>query len=190
MSTLPISKVLADTTKNAIYQMAEKHGLNKQFCLAVAKVESDCTPFMLNDYPFVRFERHVFLKYIKRNHVNLLDKAIPLNGTTYEFYQKAREVEPESAILATSFGLFQIMGFNYRCVGYDTPEEFEKAMCASVENQAEAFAMFVKVNKLKGAINVADYHGFARVYNGPNYAQYRYADRLKTAYESALQVGL
>lgn len=187
---MSMDNVLADSTKEAIYEVADREGLNRQFCLAIAKIESDCTPFMPNDYPLVRFERHVFLKYIKRNHVNLLDKAIPLTGTTFEYYQKAKELEPESAILATSFGLYQIMGFNHRYVGYDTPTEFEEAMCANVKNQVEAFAKFIKVAKLKDAINNKDFHKFAKTYNGPNYQQYRYADRLKTAYDSAVKVGL
>lgn len=180
---------LNDVNK-AIVEIADREHLDKYFCLAVAKVESNCTPFLQNGYPLMRFEKHVFLRYIKRNHVNLLDKAVNLQGTLYDTYKEALEIHEETAIMATSFGLYQIMGFNHRYVGYETPKDFEEAMVQHYRNHIEAFIHFVKAHKLNNIINSQNFTKFATIYNGPNYAQYRYDEKLQKAYESAKQVGL
>lgn len=175
---------LPDAVKTAIKKVASENDLDVRFCLAVAQVESSFYAFLPNGYPIIRFEKHVFLKQIRKIDINLLDAAMSIKGTDYNAYTEARDINEEAAILSTSFGLYQIMGFNHKLVGYDTPKEFEEAMKASIENQVDAFIKFVKANKLVKAINSTDYHAFAKAYNGPAYAQWGYHVKLQKAYES------
>ncbi|MDD2871681.1 MAG: N-acetylmuramidase domain-containing protein [Candidatus Gracilibacteria bacterium] len=104
-----------------------------------------------------------------------------MSATRFEKHVYDRELRKgrnsdEAKLLSTSFGGFQIMGFNYKVCGYDSVTSYVEAM-KNPENQFNAFANFVKANgslhnAMKG--NTPDFQTIARYYNGPNYAQNNY----------------
>lgn len=104
-------------------------------------------------------------------------------GQRWEQLAAAMALQPTAAIEATSWGLFQLMGFNAKACGFDTPEAFARAMADSEGEQLAAFARFVDGQPaMRAALVSADWAGFARAYNGPSYAQNGYDQKLKAAF--------
>jgi hypothetical protein len=97
----------------------------------------------------------------------------------------ARAIHGEAANQATSWGAFQIMGFNHKACGFASGTEMAEA-AATLEGQFRAFARFVASDKrLVAALVKADFAAFARIYNGPAYAKYGYDRKLAMAYRLA-----
>ena len=72
------------------------------------------------------------------------------------------------ALKSISMGSSQIMGFNYKIVGYDNPEDMWNAFSASGRAHVDGFFAFVAHNsKLLKAARVGDFKTFAYYYNGP-----------------------
>ena len=145
----------------------------------------------------ILFEGHIFWRELKKRglnperHIagneNILypkwEKGHYYSGMKeYERLEKAREIHKEAADASTSWGMFQVMGFNYAMCGYGSVEEMVKDMCAGEDKQLEAFARFVKFAKLQSCLEQKDWAGFARRYNGPGYAQNQYDKKLEEAY--------
>ena len=173
---------------NEIKQVVEPFNLDPYFTYAVAMVESNGKGYRNNGFPVIRFEKHVFIKYLKKNKATqqLIRKAENIRGSGWDAYQAALKIEPTFAKLATSFGMFQIMGFNHAVVGYETVDEFVAAMEESVENQIVAFCIFVMANHLQNAIKNKKFADFAIKYNGPSYFMNSYDTKLEDAYNTAL----
>lgn len=171
---------------NQVKSVTENFNIDPYFTVAVATVESNCKGYRNNGFPVIRFEKHVFLRYLKKAKVaqQIVRKAECIKGSGWDAYQAALAIDEHFAKLSTSFGMFQIMGFNHAVVGYETVEDFVKAMESSVENQIEAFCMFVINTYTKNAINKKDFSEFARKYNGPNYRMNNYDVKLENAYKA------
>ena len=87
-------------------------------------------------------------------------------------------------MLATSWGLGQIMGFNYKLAGWPTIKSFVQAMYESEKCQLLAVCRFIKSNNtMYNALRNKDWATFARLYNGPSYTVNKYDEKLKNAYE-------
>lgn len=173
---------------NEIKQVVEPFNLDPYFTYAVAMVESNGKGYRNNGFPVIRFEKYVFIKYLKKAKATqqLIRKAENLRGSGWDAYQAALKIEPTFAKLSTSFGMFQIMGFNHAVVDYKTVDEFVSAMEESVENQIVAFCIFIMANHLQNAIRNKKFADFAIKYNGPNYFMNSYDAKLEDAYNIAL----
>lgn len=75
--------------------------------------------------------------------------------------------------MSASWGMFQVMGFNFESCGYKTVFEFSAALKVNVGNQLKAFLGFCsKSPKLMTAMKAKDFTGMARNYNGEDYGIY------------------
>lgn len=175
---------------NEIKQTVEPFNIDPFFVYAVAMVESSGKGYRNNGFPVIRFEKHVFLRYLKANKAtqHLIRKAENLKGSGWDTYQDALKIDAKYAKLSTSFGMFQIMGFNHAVVGYDTVDEFVAAMEESVQNQLIAFCIFVMANHLQNAIKNKKFADFAAKYNGAKYYLNSYDVKLENAYKAALEL--
>lgn len=168
--------------------------------LAITKVEANSKGFIDTHKPTILFERHIFYRQLKKHGlpVEELAEQYPLLvnktpggylGGQRENYrlQMAKQIHEESAIESASFGLFQIMGFHWQLLGYQSAQEFEMSMSESELKQTEAFVKFISSksnSKMITALKAHDYAAFARLYNGPNYKKNRYDEKIKATYES------
>lgn len=101
----------------------------------------------------------------------------------YGRLEKAMFVNKEAAYLSASWGLAQIMGFNYKVCGCKSVEDFVSQMSESENKQLELFVNFIKGNRWDCYLRNRDWEGFASHYNGPRYAQNQYDRKLSIAYE-------
>lgn len=105
--------------------------------------------------------------------------------SNYKRLSKAYQLDKTAALESCSWGAFQIMGSNWKQMGYSSAVEFTKAMSRSEKEQIRAFVLFLK--KVKPAIVLAlkekDWAIAAKLYNGKDYKKNRYDEKLQAAYE-------
>jgi peptidoglycan hydrolase-like protein with peptidoglycan-binding domain len=176
-------------------------------CLkAVTTVEAKQSGFLSNGFPIILFERHVFYKYLVKNRGQAFaDNTSAVNpdicnsstggylGGKAEIkrLQKASAIDAVGANWSTSFGLFQIMGFNFAQAGYASVTEYAAAMAISEAKQLNAFVSYL-LNDTDGSLlknlRIRNWAGFAREYNGPAYAQQSpsYDVRMSNAYNKLI----
>lgn len=148
--------------------------------------------------PVAAYEGHIFRKYTKQEY----DKAYPLlsyaylqkagpqwrannkdQATTWKTLLAAFNLDPEAALMAVSYGMFQIMGFNFAACGFKDVFAFVAAMKLNAGAQLMAFVNFCKKNPaLIKAMKNKDYAAMARNYNGADYGNYDVL--IKKAYEN------
>ncbi len=157
---------------------------------AVALVESRGSGFLANGEPKILFERHKFSQWTDGKY----DKTHPdISNPNWGGYgpesaqhkrlQRAVALDRDAALKSTSFGLFQILGENYRECGFSTVQGFVNAMYAGEPDQLEALTNFIKSNpKMWQALKDKNWTGFARRYNGSQFAKNNYHTKLERAY--------
>ncbi len=104
-------------------------------------------------------------------------------SSNWQFLQWAYLLDPQEALRDVSWGQFQILGSNSLAAGYGTPEDFVNAMCRSLQDQLQAFAVFILANNTEDALAKKDWATFARVYNGPKYYVKHYDRLIKEQYD-------
>ena len=168
---------------------------------AIKDVESSGSGYVFSNHPKILFEGHVFWKQLKNIHIepsNHKDSDILYSTWTKDHYkgdvaeyvrlQKARQININAANASASWGLFQIMGNNYKLCGCDSISDFVKRMCMSESEQLMLFVEYIKKRKLHQYLK-PDHTGnipwaeFARRYNGAGYEKNKYHIKLKEAYE-------
>jgi hypothetical protein len=170
---------------------------------AVNEVESSGKGFLANGKPKILFEGHIFWRELNKKgfnpsqylNANTADVLYPswtkkhyLGGDgEYTRLQKAMQINPsqafqEAAYCATSWGCFQIMGFNAISIGYNSIDEFVQKMHLNEKEHLIAFGKFLKTNNLIPYLQNKDWAGFAFRYNGSGYKANKYDEKLATAY--------
>lgn len=97
------------------------------------------------------------------------------------------------ALSSISIGGPQIMGFNYRLIGYSSPQQMYDAFQAGERAHVLGFFDFCRHRKaprkgdLMRYLRAHKWIDFARFYNGPGNAE-KYADRIQNAYHHAQEI--
>lgn len=179
-----------------IIRAAQALGVEPAAIKAVNEVESRGRGFLPDGRPVILFERHVMrrrlLDYgfpadkLEAEYPHIVNKAAGgyLGGAReWDRFHEAEEIHRPSAIEASSWGLFQIMGMHWRHLQYPSAEAFFDAMHESEGAQLDAFVRFIQADsRLIEALRNKDWASFARWFNGPAYAKNQYDTKLSTAY--------
>lgn len=180
-----------------IKEAAESIGVEEATLNAVFHVETGGSGFDSEGRPKALFERHVFYRTLQ-NEPDKLQKAIdaglaypkwgekPYPKTSdgvYAEIQAASEIDLDCALRATSWGLGQIMGGNYKLVGCNSVVDMVQKAMESEKNQLYQMLGFIKANNLVDALQDKNWSEFAKRYNGPAYATNKYDVKLADAYE-------
>jgi hypothetical protein len=190
---------MPELTEQDWHNAADVLGCTVAAVKAVAEVESAGRGLLPNGWPVILFEAHVFDRLTRGRFRNALDRyGVPLSAPRwdrslygrsgmhqYERLEDAARLDERAAVFATSWGPFQIMGFNYASLGFpdfDTMHEFVKRNDEPVEH-LEYFTRFVLLNGLDDELRRLDWRGFARGYNGPQYEANQYHTKMAAAYE-------
>ena len=160
---------------------------------AVAEVESSGDGFGHDGRPRILFEAHWFSKLTGGvwDHQFPSVSSAKWNRKLYTGshsgewgrFDLAEGLNKLAAIQAASWGLFQIMGFNYRTCGFQSPEDFRWHMERDEREQLFAFVKFIIAKGLRDELETGDWAGFARQYNGPGFAENRYDQKLEAAFK-------
>lgn len=173
-----------------IYQAAAKLNCDTAAILAVSEVESNSTPFNRDGSIYIRFEANSFYRrtngihgeneYSKREWQPKLLKTNQVSQ--HILFEKASFKDNKEAILSTSFGMFQIMGFNFRLTGIERLDEFIDALQKTDINQLDMFVNFILNVGLDYKLRNRDWLGFAKEYHGRSYYFNKYDKKLEKAY--------
>lgn len=180
--------------------LANEYGLEFETVKSVVIVESRGQGFDKEGNPKVLFEGHWFHKFTKGKY----DKSNPTvsypkwTSKYYNMNQRNRLIEAakldyKAALMSASWGLGQVMGFNYKLVGYDSVISFSEAMCTSEYLQAKAMFDYIKntglleplkrINKgLTRNQRIRYWKIFAKKYNGSGYEKNDYHNKLENNY--------
>lgn len=159
---------------------------------AVAQVEAAGDGFLKDGRPKILFEAHIFSR-LTQHRFDLEHSTISSRVWNAALYRggerehdrlaKAIALDRVAALQSASWGKFQIMGFNFRRCGFASVEAFVEAMKKSEGEHLTAFCHFVQSMGLADELQRRDWPGFARAYNGPQYALNRYDAKLEQAYD-------
>ena len=157
---------------------------------AVMTVETKGCGFLPDRRPLILFERHVFRRITKgRFDGEAADLSNPAPGGygaagayQYDRLDRALKLDRTAALQSCSWGLGQVMGFNYPKVGFGEVEAMVTAMLDSEDNQLQAMVGFVKSFQLARFLANSDWTSFALHYNGPDFQKNRYDWKLSQAY--------
>jgi hypothetical protein len=164
-------------------------GVSEAQVWAVLAVETRGFGFLPDRRPQILFERHVFHRLTQGRH----DKAhADVSSATaggyvggageYARLEQAMQLDRKAALQSASWGIGQLMGFNYRVAGYTGVNSMVAAMVKSENAQLLAVARYIKGNNLSEALQRQNWASFARGYNGPEFKKNEYDARLAAAH--------
>jgi hypothetical protein len=164
---------------------------------ALAEIEALGRGFIADGRPTILFEAHVFGRLTNHRFVNIRDRNNRLlstrswDRTLYgasgawqhdERLAPAARLDWDAAHRATSWGYFQVMGFNHQIAGWPTIRGFVEAMNSGAGPHLDAVVRFIRHNDLDRHLRNRDWAGFARGFNGPGFRANRYDEKLAAAY--------
>ena len=171
-------------------------GVGEDEIHAILDVESVGTGFDSAGRPKMLFEPHVFYRLLTRKGFTSLVRpakalgiAYPKWGTkpypkdSYPHLADAIRLDRQTALESASWGLGQVMGFNFARAGYSTVESMVKDFMADEEAQLQGMIGFIKSANLDRALRSHDWARFALGYNGPGFSRNGYDKKLKAAFE-------
>lgn len=163
--------------------------------------------FLKNGKAKILFERHRMYFYLiqlkGKNFANAEMKQYPnlVNTSTggykgneaeYTRLSLAKHICPEAALMSCSWGQFQIMGENWKDLGYSSVFDFETQMQTSESLQLEAFIRFIefKTGTINGkkvalidALRAEDWSSVFTLYNGSNYKKLGYQAKFQKEWD-------
>lgn len=183
-------------TEQDYIDAAKELGVDVARIKAIANNESKSF-FDSEGKPVVRFEPHKFSQFSQRQFdqshphlsvrgskrgIALASAAGGQRGQTRNL-RAALALDPRAAMMASSWGRFQIMGFNYKAAGFNSVSEFVNEMHKGEKQQLKAFVTLIKNSpNMYRPLKNKNWAGFARAYNGPKYKQNNYDVKLEKAY--------
>lgn len=172
---------------------------------AVAAVESRGAGFLPDGQPVILFERHIFHRLTKERWTDAQsrdgiwlyrDISNPKPGGygaagqhQHDRLAKAVALDREAALQSASWGMFQIMGFNWQVCGYPSLQAFINAMYRSEGDHLDAFVEFNISQGLDSYLRNHQWSNYARRYNGKQYAKHNYHGRLANAWKRFREEG-
>jgi len=189
---------------STIIKVVKANNLEPASIKAVIIVESGGNGFISDNKPKILFEGHIFWsqllkigldpnKFVKGNENIVYSKwtKIYYSEDQYLRLEKAKKINNDAALKSTSWGLFQIMGFNHLSCGYNNVTDYVNDMYIDEQHQLQAFINFIKNdsngNKYK-ALKAKDWATFAKLYNGSGYASNQYDIKLKKNYDENIEL--
>lgn len=177
-------------TQPGLQQAIESQAIGTAELWSVLSVETSGCGFLADRRPKILFERHIFSR-LTNGRFDADDPDIsapsaggygPSGAHQFDRLNAAMQLDQAAALQSASWGLGQIMGENYGPAGFATPELMVTAMVQSEDAQLLAMASFLAKMDMIGSLQAHDWSGFARRYNGPDYAANNYDGLLANFY--------
>jgi hypothetical protein len=101
----------------------------------------------------------------------------------YERFTRACALNRDAAIMACSWGAFQVLAFFYEEMGYASPTALANLSMRGVDEQFDLFVAYINMNKnAKKALQNKEWESFAYYYNGSGYSP-KYPKNMKGFYD-------
>lgn len=180
---------------------AERLGVPVAAIKAVNEVESAGAGFLPDGRPKILYERHVAFRLLGEagtpydeacaladRYPNLINqKRGGYAGGPGEWSRLASALQVLDADIAhgaCSWGQYQIMGYHWQRLGYESIDAFVMAQHTGEAAHLDAFARYIEADPaLHKAIKAKKWADVARLYNGPAYKENLYDIKLARAYD-------
>ncbi len=182
-------------------EVSSQLGIDPAYAVAVVCVESGGQGFGPDGRVIIRFENHIFRRYLGASRAADFNRHFRVTGAQpwlghafrespshawrafhgsqaleWHAFEVASCLDPHAAARSISMGLPQVMGFNHALIGYPSPRGMLAFMGADVRFQLLGLFDFVAGVNAQGpalaALRRGDFDGFATLYNGPGQARY------------------
>jgi hypothetical protein len=178
-------------TNAGLARAVDRLGCDLAALLAVVDVESAGAGFYLDGRPKILFESHVFSRFTggkyDASHPQLSTPRPArqlYNLNQYDRLYQAVQLDAEAALQSCSWGLFQLMGFNWKACGERSLHGFVLAMHHNEDAHLALASEFIIERGLAEPLRKHDWATFAAGYNGSGYRANRYDEMLAAAYAS------
>ena len=197
-------------TEQDFIDFAKENKLELAVVKAVTDVESNGKGYLRDGRPVILFEGHVFWKQLQERgidpkrfsanrHRNILYKSWTKEhymGKKGEYtrLEKAAGMSDlpgvhDAAYCAASWGAFQIMGYHYKKLGYESVDQFASEMYGHEREHLKAFGRFISLKKSSGKLLIdwlreKNWDQFALGYNGSGYKKNKYHTKLEKSYQN------
>lgn len=180
----------------ALRELSAKYDIDYCLLYAVTQVESNGYGFTKDGNPKVLFEGHVFYRELSKDGYDARSVAIEFPTLCYQYWtkkhyttysgewerlQRAIALNEKAAKRSASYGLFQVLGINYKDCQYNTIDDMYGAAFSTL-GQVDMGIRFMISNNLIELLAQKNWAKFARRYNGAAYAKNKYDKRLAEAY--------
>lgn len=196
----------------ADYQAAANEiGCETEVIKAIEKIESGGrTGFDERNRPIILYERHVFSRNTQPP--GKYDRAYPdissckgyslkrkddvineqeqrqnyyavSSDANYKRLAKAYQLDRDAALKACSWGKFQVLGENFKELGFTSVRHMVDAHVKGQAGHLQAFVGFVKSKGMQIAMKEKNWEKIARAYNGKSFKKFKYDERIQKAYE-------
>jgi hypothetical protein len=177
-------------TTDGISGILEESELGAADLWSVLSVETSGCGYLPDRRPKILFERHIFSRLTGHQYdADDPDVSQPVAGGygpsgahQYDRLNAAMQIDREAALKSASWGLGQIMGENFDAAGFAHVDAMVTAMSESEDAQLRAMIAFASTKGLLDTLKSHDWAGFARRYNGPDYAAHNYDGLLQQFY--------
>lgn len=198
MTTGENAVIKKQLTMADINKAAHRLGVSPSVVLAVNQVESRGNGFLNDGRIVILYERHIMYRqmadkkldanYYMVHFPNLVNQkrgGYYGGATEHARLKNAKQIDEISALESCSYGLFQIMGFHWQQLEFQSVQAMVAYMEASEGNQLDVFVRFVLANAaMHKALKAKKWGDFAKHYNGPAYKTNLYDVKLAQAYAS------
>lgn len=185
----------AAITDEDIRLAAVRLGVTKRHIKMLRKVESGGRSFDDRGRPIILFEPHIFYRRTQGRYGSTSfsnrtwDRSLYPKSYDGRWQQMADAAEKDAAaaVESASWGLWQIMGFHWNTLGYESAWDFAASIVKSEAGHLEALVRFIEVNGLQDELAACEAgkpdscRPFARAYNGTGYAQNNYHVKMAEA---------
>jgi peptidoglycan hydrolase-like protein with peptidoglycan-binding domain len=203
MATLPFPCTATPLSANGVQNAINTLGIDAATLWAMLHVETMGCGYLASRRPQILFERHIFSQLTNGTWdatapdvSNLVPGGYGASGEfQYTRLGKAYSLnlsdppDPSvptptrnAALASTSWGLGQVLGTNANLVGFGAIQNMVASMSGSEDGQLQAVVGFIQARKLQTPLQQQDWIAYAEKYNGPNYAQNQYDQRLGQAH--------
>lgn len=184
-------------TQADIHTAAEQLDCDAAAVQAVIEVESPRGGFLPDGRVVILFERHVFWRELVKQGIDPAQLDAPISASVlnqarggyvggsaeYVRLATAAHINRAAAYASCSWGRFQIMGYHAESLGYDNAQAMAAAFATGEAEHLRAFVAFVQLDAdLHKALRARKWAAFAKIYNGPAYADNLYDTKLARAY--------
>lgn len=181
-----------------VVSVAKEFGVDPLDVKAISIVESSGSGFYTTQGVWqaqlkVRLEGHKFRKYTKgkydRSHPNLSypytrnDRNVKVGQAEFGRFITAAQLDVQSAQLASSWGMFQTMGFNHESCGYDSAADMINDYYIGEVKQLRGFFNYCNYHNLIRHIKSGNYDNFFAGYNGKDWKGQDYDTKFFAARE-------
>lgn len=173
MSVVPAEKKL---TEQQVEDLAHAANIETNVLKSFMEVEgggigfSDVTGRMI-----IRFEKTWFQRKYEdwKGHQGAWEQTIVNQSTAWAAFSDAYNIDKDAALLSTSVGILQIMGFNHEACNFKSAEDMWAFNEISEINQVETGIRFIMSNPaLYRAVKNKNWSLIALLYNGAGYREY------------------